>query len=135
MKRLFPPTMSPHKSTLDFSLATVNIVLLLIFFFLISGSLVASEEMEVDLSETTELPLDRLPRPLLLLRPAGEEWSLDGNPVTVETLPAQVEGVLLHILADKRLPASELIALLQYPELDGLTLKLVTLRKFPEREP
>ncbi len=134
MKLRLPKPTHPHKTTLDFSLATVNIVLLLIFFFLISGSLVATEEMEVDLSETADLPLDKLPRPLLLLRPEGQDWRLDGTPVTPDTLAEAATGDLLHILADKRLPASELIALLQDPRLDGLTLKLVTLRQFAETE-
>lgn len=134
MKRLLGTT-TRKKSTLDFSLATVNIVLLLIFFFLISGSLVATDELEVDLSETADLPLDRLPRPLLLLRPDGEDWLLDGQTVTRDTLAEIATGDVLHILADKRLPASALIALLQDPDLDGLTLKLVTLRKFAETEP
>ena len=56
-----------RKIPLDFSLTTVNIVLLLIFFFLVSGSLIETEELSVDLAQTTELPLDRLPRPLLLM--------------------------------------------------------------------
>ncbi len=130
MKLRLPPNTKPHKSTLDFSLATVNIVLLLIFFFLISGSLVATEEMEVDMSETADLPLETLPRPLLLMRPEGETWLLDGIPVTREALPETTRGDLLHILADKSLPASALISLLRDPALDGITLKLVTLRKF-----
>ena len=69
-----------RKMPLDFSLTTVNIVLLLIFFFLVSGSLIETEELQVDLAETADLPLDRLPRPLLLLD-EGNALLLDGTPV------------------------------------------------------
>ncbi|MEP3348229.1 MAG: biopolymer transporter ExbD [Litoreibacter sp.] len=123
-----------RKTSLDFSLTTVNIVLLLIFFFLISGSLVETEELSVDLAETSELPLDRLPRPLLLMN-VDDKLQLNGDPVTPDTLSATLSPLLnaaqprLHILADRDVPASALVSLIQRPDLQGLEIKLVTLRQ------
>ena len=124
-----------RKIPLDFSLTTVNIVLLLIFFFLVSGSLVETEELTVDLAQTSELPLDRLPRPLLLMD-VGDKLQLNGNPVTPETLlPAltpllKADAPRLHILADRDVPAGALVSLIQRSDLQGIEIKLVTLRQF-----
>lgn len=124
-----------RKLPLDFSLTTVNIVLLLIFFFLVSGSLVETEELQVDLAETADLPLDRLPRPLLLMD-VDDKLSLDGEPVTSDTLSDTLAPLLaedaprLHILADRDVPAGTLVALIQRPDLAGIEIKLVTLRQY-----
>lgn len=123
-----------RKLPLDFSLTTVNIVLLLIFFFLVSGSLVETEELQVDLAETAELPLDRLPRPLLLMD-TDDRLLLNGEPITSDTLRDTLDPMLspdaprLHILADRDVPAGSLVALIQRPELAGIEIKLVTLRQ------
>ena len=50
---------------MDISFAVVNIVLLLIFFFLVTGRLLNPIDPEIELAETSELPLDALPSPLL----------------------------------------------------------------------
>ncbi|MEM6636309.1 MAG: biopolymer transporter ExbD [Pseudomonadota bacterium] len=122
----------------DFSLAIVNIVLLLVFFFLITGTLVDSDELIVDLAETEQLPLDRLPRPLLVMLPGGA-WSLDGNSISKADLAAALlsddadgDGPVLHLLPDKDLPASEILSLLGDPALQDVAVKLVTLRVVPE---
>lgn len=123
-----------RKLPLDFSLTTVNIVLLLIFFFLVSGSLIETEELQVDLAETSELPLDRLPRPLLLMD-VDEKLSLNGEAVTQNTLVAALRPLLssdaprLHILADRDVPAINLVSLIQRADLAGIEIKLVTLRQ------
>ncbi|SDX63426.1 ExbD/TolR family protein [Litoreibacter albidus] len=123
-----------RKIPLDFSLTTVNIVLLLIFFFLVSGSLIETEELSVDLAETSELPLDRLPRPLLLMD-VGDKLQLNGDPVTEDTLRAALSPLLnkdrprLHILADRDVPAGALVSLIQRGDLQGIEIKLVTLRQ------
>ena len=66
MKRLGSSLAAPQtdKAQLDSSLAMVNIVLLLIFFFIASGSLLASREVTVQLPLTSQLSLDALPQPL-----------------------------------------------------------------------
>ena len=60
MKRLGSSLAAPQtdKAQLDSSLAMVNIVLLLIFFFIASGSLLASREVTEQLPLTSQLSLD-----------------------------------------------------------------------------
>lgn len=124
------------KAQADFSLATVNIVLLLVFFFLITGTLVETDELAVDLAQTEDLPLDRLPRPLLLMKPDGS-WSLDGTDVDAATLSLEVnesferlglQTRVLHLLPDRNVPASDLIGVLRRGDLADVQIKLVTLR-------
>lgn len=120
-------------SQIDVSLAIVNIVLLLIFFFVVSGQEYA-DMGDVNLSETSVLPLERLPKPLLVIDRAGE-WSLDGEPITPELLPIalQEQGGAgdLFLVLDRAAPASQLIAALNRPELEPFRLRLVTLRQGP----
>lgn len=124
--RLLPP---PRRKEADFSLAIVNIVLLLVFFFLITGSLVQNGEIEINLAETSELPLERLPRPLLLIDAAGA-MALDGVPLRVDQIAASLGETLpeaLYLLADGDLSADQLMALTTRPDLAGLSLRLITL--------
>ncbi len=128
--RLLPP--APRRQP-DFSLAIVNIVLLLVFFFLITGSLVQQGETEVDLAETSALPLERLPRPLLLIDAAGA-MALDGQGVTADGLAAALgpdRPEALYLLADAGLPADRLLGLTARPDLAGISLRLVTLHRRP----
>jgi biopolymer transport protein ExbD len=124
--RLLPP---PRRKEADFSLAIVNIVLLLVFFFLITGSLVQSGEIEINLAETSELPLERLPRPLLLIDASGA-MALDGVPLEADQIAANLGESLpeaLYLLADGDLSADQLMALTTRPDLAGLSLRLITL--------
>lgn len=136
---LLPPR--PRRAV-DFSLAIVNIVLLLIFFFLISGTLVRRDELAVVPPETSDLPLDRLPRPLLLMAPEGEDWSLDGHGFAAADLGAALDSVfggtappVLFVLAGAGLPADALMGLMQRPELSATALRLVTVHVRPEPPP
>lgn len=122
--RLPPPR--PTKA-IDSSLAIVNIVLLLIFFFLATGSLIASDSVEIDLPETTQLPLDLLPKPLLAVD-ADAAMTLDGVPLEPGALAeALIDYPTLHVLADRELGAGVLLDLLAAEELVAVSVKLVTL--------
>lgn len=123
---LLPP--ARHRRP-DFSLAIVNIVLLLVFFFVITGSLVQQGETRVDLARTSDLPLDRLPRPLLLIDAQGA-MALDGVAVTADDIAARLPQPFppaLYLLADARLAAEDLLRLTQRTDLAGVALRLVTL--------
>ena len=118
----------------DFGLAQVNIVLLLVLFFLVVGTIVETDELQVELSQTTDLPLERLPRPLLLITPGGD-WSLDGTPlphaeiVTALTAPPpDGQPNAVYLLAPQDLPADMLIQTMQELLPAGRTVKLVTLK-------
>lgn len=127
------PTRLRHRP--DFSLAIVNIVLLLVFFFLITGSLVQQGETTVDLAETSNLPLERLPRPLLLIDRDGA-MALDGVAVAADAIAAKVAGGdALYLLADAKLPADKLMVLTTRPDLAGVSMRLVTLHIRPGGAP
>lgn len=116
---------------LDVSLAIVNIVLLLIFFFLATGQLLNPPAADVDLAETSELPLDQLPSPVLVVVADGS-WELDGAQVAPDLLEVALEPLerplTLHILMNKDAPATSLISVMNRPELAEAELRLVTLR-------
>ncbi|MFT6223506.1 MAG: biopolymer transport protein ExbD [Paracoccaceae bacterium] len=116
----------------DFGLAQVNIVLLLVLFFLVVGTIVETSEMAVDLSQTSDLPLERLPRPLLLITQEGG-WSLDGeklsHPDVIARLTENVDqATTVHILAPRDMPADMLIVAMQALQVTGLGVTLVTLK-------
>lgn len=115
----------------DMSMAIVNVVLLLLFFFLVIGPQ-AQPRGGPDLPRSAELPLDRLPSPVLVIGPEGE-WSLDGVPVAPELLRGSMagKGETIHVLIDREDSAARLIALLRDPEMSGFRLRLVTLREAP----
>ncbi|MCQ0969169.1 biopolymer transporter ExbD (plasmid) [Paracoccus sp. TK19116] len=117
---------------IDVSIAIVNIVLLLIFFFLVTGQVTADERVEgVALPKTSALPLDQLPRPILIVE-SGGGLLLNGEPVAADLLGVALDAlpqpVTLHLLIDRTAPADGLVALLNHPALDDRAVKLVTLR-------
>ncbi|MEL7088847.1 MAG: biopolymer transporter ExbD [Pseudomonadota bacterium] len=113
----------------DSGLAIVNIVLLLIFFFLTTGSLSNSTTVTVSLPETTELPLDLLPKPLLTVSIEGE-LTLDGVPIERGSLAeALVDDPMLHVLADREANAGELLDLIAAEELIAVQVRLVTVHR------
>jgi len=118
----------------DSSLAIINIVLLLIFFFLSTGSLLNSRSVEVALPETTRLPLDLLPQPLLTVDTDGA-MTLDGEPLPSGTLAdALGDAPRLHVLTDRDLPAGQLLTLLDAEALIAVEVRLVTLHLSPQED-
>ncbi|MFV0301286.1 MAG: ExbD/TolR family protein [Paracoccus sp. (in: a-proteobacteria)] len=120
-------------TTIDVSLAIVNIVLLLIFFFLVTGQISAERPSDnIDLPVSSNLPLDQLPRPLLMVTPGGE-WLLDGAEVAPDllgvALDALPEPLTLHLLLDRGAPADLLVAVLRNPALAQRSVQLVTLKE------
>ncbi|MEP4196428.1 MAG: biopolymer transporter ExbD [Aliishimia sp.] len=130
LKRPLP--VPKEKQQLDVSLAIVNIVLLLIFFFLATGRLLNPVGPDLDLAETTELPLDQLPSPILVVGADGS-WQLDGEDVAQDFLAIALDTleqpVTLHLLVDRSAPANAMIAVLNRPELASREVKLVTLHR------
>ena len=113
----------------DTSLAIVNIVLLMLFFFLATGSLMNSPSYGVALSETAELPIEQLPRPVLIIGPNGA-LSLDEVPIASDLLATAVKDMtLLHILIAREAPAQDLLDLLARPGLEHLDIRLVTIHR------
>ncbi|TRW99582.1 biopolymer transporter ExbD [Paracoccus sp. M683] len=118
---------------IDTSLAIVNIVLLLIFFFLVTGQITTEDTGDaVDLPISRELPLDQLPRPLLLVTAEGG-WLLDGAEVAPDLLEVALDNlpqpVTLHLLLDRAAPADQLTTILRHPALAERSVRLVTLKE------
>jgi biopolymer transport protein ExbD len=131
MKPGLLPAEPETRVQIDVSLAIVNIVLLLILFFLATGRLLNAVETDVTPAETTDLPYDQLPKPLLVIRDDGL-WELNQEVIAPENLgPAINErlrsAVTLHILMDGEVSAHNLLQILERPELLDLELRLITL--------
>lgn len=124
-RALLPPPRK--KKEFDSALAIVNIVLLLLFFFLATGSVLNSEPTVVTIPETSELPIDLLPEPILVVTETGG-FELNGEPVPEGGLAeAVIDFPTLHIFIDKNASASELLDLLGSEDLIAVELKLVTI--------
>ncbi|PYF09884.1 biopolymer transport protein ExbD [Rhodobacter viridis] len=126
------PLPRPQKRVrMDISFAVVNVVLLLIFFFLVTGRLMNPVDPEIELAETSELPLDALPSPLLVITAEGG-WQLDGRDLAPELLGVAIgelaQPPVLHVLVNRHADATLLTGVLARPELAGVRVRLVTLR-------
>ena len=117
------------RAELDVSLAIVNIVFLLIFFFLATGSLLNPTDSGIDLARTRDLPIEKLPRPILVVEgQAG--MTLNGDPIEPGQLGvALADEFVLYVLIDKTEAAQLLLELLARPGLEGLDIRLVTIRE------
>lgn len=129
--RLLPSPRPPMRP--DVSLAIVNIVLLLILFFLASGAIInASASLDIDMAETRDLPIEHLPRPVLAVALDGA-LVLDGVPVAPEALAgALADAAVLHLVIDRAAPAVQVLDLLAQPGLERLDVRLVTIHRRAE---
>ncbi len=136
--------LASRKTTLtaDFSLAIINVVFLLLFFFILTGSVVQRSEMEVRAPFTKNLPLERLPRPLIVISQDSELF-LDGLPIKEDDLifkisnrPDQPNTAIkkLNILADGALSANLFLSLVERLRKTGLPIKIVTVRITVKKE-
>lgn len=124
--RLDRPASRPRPDT---SLAIINIVLLLIFFFLISGRLATVADLAVELPETVELPIEALPKPVLVWQ-GPDQMTLDGVPVAPADLAAALARLTrLHLLVDRNESAEVLLDLLRREEIAHLEILLVTVHR------
>lgn len=127
LRRHLPET--EQKARPDVSLAIVNIVLLLIFFFLATGSLTSAPTRAVEISETYDLPLEQLPHPILIVE-SEDSVSLNGEPIELDALAAALEGeTQLHVMIAREAPAQELLSLLSRPEFKTFDVRLVTIHR------
>jgi biopolymer transport protein ExbD len=121
-----------RRMDVDVSFSIVSIVFLLLFFFLMTGQVLNQTAERMALAETSELPLDRLPAPILVVDENGQ-WQLDGVPVAPDLLALALQDmaqpVVLHVLIGKEAPAESLLQVVTRPDLADIELRLVTLRR------
>ena len=132
LRRLLPEPQLRARA--DVSLAIINIVLLLIFFFLATGQLMnARGDTVIELAETVDLPIEALPDPTLVVADDGT-LTLNGNPVAPELLgTALADEPLLHVLIARTAPASRLIEVISQADLADKEIRLVTIHRSGER--
>lgn len=122
---------SAQRVKMDMSLSIINVVLLLIFFFLVTGRIVAENVTDVEIARTEDLPIEQLPGPLLYVRPDGA-WEVDGAPVAPEFLDLAIDALpkplVLYILIDRNAPANALLDVVNRQELALAEIRLVTLQ-------
>lgn len=127
-----PPRRKP-----DFTLTMINIVFLLLLFFLTTGSLTNRNEAQADIPFTKDLPLEKLPRPLLLLAADGSLF-LDGKAQPRATLTLDAKAALaatgdpdaaLNLLAQKEMAARDFLEVAQELRTGGVTVQIVTLHQ------
>lgn len=130
------PTPPPRRKP-DFTLTMINIVFLLLLFFLTTGSLTNRNEAQADIPFTRDLPLEKLPRPLLLIE-AGGDLFLDGKAQPRATLVGDARAALvaagdpgasLNLLAQKEMPARDFLAIAQALRAGGVPVQIVTLHQ------
>jgi biopolymer transport protein ExbD len=123
----------------DFTLTMINVVFLLLLFFLTTGSLTNREEAQANVPVTRNLPLERLPRPLLLIQADGS-LLLDGQPVasksSVEAAQRAIEAsgrndTILSLLAPPDMPAAPLLSLAERLRASNIAVQIVTIRETP----
>ncbi len=126
MKLLLLPK-EEKKAQMDFSLAIVNIVLLLILFFLATGQLMNTTPQGVELSTTSQLEIENLPSPSLVVERGGA-MVLNGEDIEADDLTtALAQETQLFVLIEGDAPAIDLLQVLAIPGMDRLEVKLVTL--------
>ena len=98
--------------------------------------------METRAPFTRNLPLERLPRPLIVISQKGELF-LDGLPITTGNLLRQIGEAAgqekhkfkrLNILADGKLSAREFLKMTGRLRKTGLPIRIVTVRSIDKNQ-
>ena len=133
VRRLLPA--QPERLKPDISLFIVNIVLLMILFFLATGQIMNGTSTNERLAITQNLPLDLLPQPLLEISVAGA-LTLDGEPIGEGELVAKLNGSRdLFVLIGADVNASRLVDFLARDDLAEVNIELVTIATRAEAQP
>jgi biopolymer transport protein ExbD len=122
---------------LDFPFATINIILLLLFFFIVTGSIVGKTETSVTPPVTSRLATERLPRPLLVIDKAGTLY-LDEVPVNLTEAIARMgppadasERRVLNVIAERTFPAERFLDIVDAVRRAGVPVRIITLDAKP----
>lgn len=122
-----------HKpEKLDFPFATINIILLLLFFFIVTGSIAGKTETSVAPPVTSRLATERLPRPLLVIDKSGTLY-LDQAPVRLADAIARMKATEvtrsrpLNVIAEKTFPAERFLDIVDAVRRAGVPVRIVTL--------
>lgn len=124
-----------RRSAPDPAIATINIVFLLLLFFVMAGTVAAPEETRVDPAVAADRPGGRLPRPLITLSRTGEIY-LDGRSLARSELTAAIADLSgsesdrpfkVYIFAAHDLAAETLVATIQTVAAASAAVSLVAI--------
>lgn len=130
-----------RRERMEFALPTINVIFLLMLYFLVAGTIVQKDELGVVPPVTTEDALNRLPRPLLVVSNA-DTFTLDGELTPRATLVAAARAAIasplaqtaqLNVLAPADMAAVPFLELLELLGVGGVPVRLVTVEA--EAEP
>lgn len=128
-----------RRERMEFALPTINIIFLLMLYFLIAGTIVQKDELSVSPPVSTEAATDRLPRPLLVISDAGT-FTLDGMPVSTDDLVAAATAAIsdplaetqqLNVLAPREMAAAPFLEILGVLGAGGVPVRLVLVEPEP----
>lgn len=114
----------------------INVVFLLLIFFLIAGTMTPPSPLELDPVTTQESPASRSPSATLFVSADGR-MAYRGEEVPVEALAGAIradedrdEAVPLSVMLDRGLPSQDLSRILDALAAGGVSqLRLITLRQ------
>jgi biopolymer transport protein ExbD len=128
-----------HKpERLDFGFGLINIVLLLLFFFIVTGSIVGRNEAGVAAPLTSKLATERLPRPLLVVDGVGALF-FDEVPITLAGAVARMKSDdpalavrALNVIADRDFSAERFLDIVDGLRSQGVPVRIITLNERAE---
>ena len=131
----FLPRRSRERPRMEFALPTINVVFLLMLYFLVAGTLAERDELSVAPPETTPYPSERLPRPLLLVTADGR-LLLDGRAIAEDEVAASGREALdatgvaeLNLLVPSNMSAAPFLGILAELDSVGIPVRLVTVER------
>lgn len=126
-----------RRERLEFALPTINVIFLLMLYFLVAGTIVQKNELSLLPPETERVATERLPRPLLSISSAGT-MTLDGVPLDLAALPAAAVaattgpaalGRELNVLAPAGMGAAPFLDILSGLADAHVAVRIVTVEK------
>lgn len=127
----------PKRPRTDWQLQLINIVFLLLLFFVMNGTIVNIQDPTIELPKSVELGEGGTVSEAAYID-AANRMSFDGRPATagiiakawLESARPDRKAMPLLVLADRRLSAAQLLVRLQELRAAGLfNLSIVTLRE------
>jgi biopolymer transport protein ExbD len=139
----YPTRLAPRekrRERMEFALPTINVIFLLMLYFLVAGTIVQKDELSVLPPLTAEDATARLPRPLLVMTDAAT-FTLDGIPVERTALVAAAATALadplaetpqLNVLAPRDMAAGPFLEVLAAFGAGGVPVRLVLIEPEPQ---
>ena len=124
-----------HKpEKLDFPFAIINIILLLLVFFNVTGSIVGKNETAVAPPLTSRLTTERLPRPLLVIDKAGAlhlDEVATSLPDAIARMKAGTTETVrtLNVIADRGFSAERFLDIVDGLRRSGVPVRIITLNE------